>query len=344
SGFVRPVPKAASAEPEPPAPTAVALARAVHRLKTAAEDARAEADRHETGFLAHVGKAALLARETDWGGAAADFLADPGAFCGDWVVRKVAEFSGTEPSAPRSRGYLSGPDAGSGLLGHLKAASAALRGLVSNLEAGEIADGIAHAVKTAATPLPPGDGGRGGKDGNKDRDRGKDKPAGEVPEKLWKFINELPDKLPYRGREESVAEGINGIYADAGKWGFERSRARTPGAVAKLSPEEEGEQLVRRRIFLKLTTGDEILSRVDPAEVARHYNTLSRIAPEVSLVPEASRSFLRNMVHSGGGIDLFAVEQAGKATGALQKAVRPGERSANPAIGEIRDRQMAGAR
>ena len=222
---------------------------------------------------------------------------------------------------------------------HLKEASL---NLGSSARAEEMRAMVEEAFqKSAATPMPSKE-----KKDEKGGEKPKEKTKAPYPEnRMMQFMQSVPQSLSsYHRREESMRTGVDSLYGDAAKWRTEQDRGAHPGGIAKLSPEEEAENMVRQRVFLNLMHNDEILSKADPSSLATHYNTLVRIAPEVSLVPEAARSFLRNMVHSGGGIDMFTVEQAGKATGALQKAKIPGEVSANPGMKDIREKQMSGAR
>lgn len=326
--------------------------RAIRTLKSAADEARMEATRHfdlcQDAF-ASVARAVL--KTAQWEDTVIEFSQCYQNDSARWVVQKVAELTGRLVPENMESGY-----------NETEVDREVLDGLTSayiNLKEASLFNGAerrasdmraeVEAVFTQKVAGPPPGGGGGGGAPPKGPDKPKDssKPAatssyGETSLMKW-MQNDVAGMNPHTRRQGSIRDAIDGVYADSAKWRFEKERGRAPGAMAKLSPEEEGENLVRQRIFLKMMQ-DEIISEADPADVARHYTTLSRIAPEVSLVPEAARSFLRNMVHSNGGIDMFSVEQAGKATGALQKATRPGEISANPAMKDIREKQMAGAR
>lgn len=320
--------------------------RAIHSLKCASEEARMDATRAfdlcQDAF-AHASK--LAASTSQWDDTIVECRSEGTSPTMEWVISKVAELSNREVPTEGESGYAAS-EIDTDLLDSLREVHSHLK--VASLSEGaskralEMAEYLFTVQKEAAT-IPQGVG-PDTKPKGKDKPDTKPKGSTSDAELLKGYQGIVDDITPQNRRESGIRSSIDGIYGDAAKWRFEKTRGQHHGGVAKLSPEEEGEQMARQRVLLHLIHSDEILSAADPAEVVKHYNTLIKVAPEVSLIPEAARGFLRNMVHSNGGIDLFSVEQAGKAESGLRTARVPGEISSNPAMKEIREKQMMGAR
>lgn len=100
-------------------------------------------------------------------------------------------------------------------------------------------------------------------------------------------------------------------------------------AIAELAPwvadKIKHMQLAREheKMVVQLRRGDDMLGSADLGELTSAYSSMAKFAPTLAADPNAARSFLRNAVASGGGVDFntlkLLAETENEATGRYAK-------------------------
>lgn len=75
----------------------------------------------------------------------------------------------------------------------------------------------------------------------------------------------------------------------------------------------------RRSLFDAIRKEDPDLHAADPKQLMEAYNTMARVAPNLSTDKSAVRSFLRNAAFSGGGLDFNTIKGIADAESAVSR-------------------------
>lgn len=113
----------------------------------------------------------------------------------------------------------------------------------------------------------------------------------------------LKKTFPKGSVAESVAKGVGGGLVTAGGMLLLDIAAKAKAAIS-----ESGNKQIREAILDKLKKEDLVLGRAKDEDLLEAYDTMVKFAPTLSTDKNAVKSFLREAVMSGGGVNVNTIK------------------------------------